>query len=102
MEQLEFVIPITTDVESVKEKYPYEITEEVIEKAVKAAERYIGKMNTFLEVSKLPSLSEVITTKATFSALVSDLFQHYLAEHSRTLTKNMYHNGHPDLVPIDR
>ena len=35
---------------------------------------------------------------AAMSGFVSDLLTTNLASHSRTLTENRYHNGHPDLV----
>lgn len=35
---------------------------------------------------------------AAMSGFVSDLLTTSLASHSRTLTENRYHNGHPDLV----
>lgn len=35
---------------------------------------------------------------AAMSGFISDLLTSSLASHSRTLTENRYHNGHPDLV----
>jgi len=32
------------------------------------------------------------------SGLLSDMVTASLAKHSRTLTENLYHNGHPDLI----
>ena len=35
---------------------------------------------------------------AIMSGLLSDMLTASLAKHSRTLTPNLYHNGHPDLI----
>ncbi len=35
---------------------------------------------------------------AIMSGLLSDMLTASLAKHSRTLTENLYHNGHPDLL----
>ena len=35
---------------------------------------------------------------AIMSGLLSDMVTASLAKHSRTLTENQYHNGHPDLI----
>lgn len=35
---------------------------------------------------------------ANMSGLLSDMLTASLAKHSRTLTENLYHNGHPDLI----
>ena len=39
-----------------------------------------------------------ILRPAIMSGLLSDMLTASLAKHSRTLTENKYHNGHPDLV----
>lgn len=39
---------------------------------------------------------------AIFSGIVSDVLAAALAKHSRTLTTNQFHNGHPDLIPEGR
>src|ERR1051325_10321975 len=36
--------------------------------------------------------------KQTMSGLLSDMLTASMAKHSRTLTENHYHNGHPDLI----
>ncbi len=42
---------------------------------------------------------EDIMMPATFSGLLSEVIVRQLAKHSTTLTRNLYHNGHPDLIP---
>ncbi len=39
---------------------------------------------------------------AIFSGIVSDAMAASLARHSRVLTLNGFHNGHPDLIPHGR
>ena len=35
---------------------------------------------------------------AAMSGLISDMITASMAQHSRTLVENQYHNGHPDLI----
>lgn len=35
---------------------------------------------------------------AAMSGLISDMISASMAQHSRTLVENRYHNGHPDLI----
>ena len=37
---------------------------------------------------------------AIFSGILSDVISASVARHSRVLTENRFHNGHPDLVPV--
>ncbi len=39
---------------------------------------------------------------ATFSGLLSEIIVRQLSKHSTMLTRNLYHNGHPDLIPSGR
>jgi hypothetical protein len=54
-------------------------------------------VNSFLLDRGLPRLDDTIRP-AIMSGLISDMLTESVAKHSRSLTPNRYHNGHPDLL----
>jgi len=58
-------------------------------------------VNSYLLNNSLQRLDEMLRP-ANLSGMLSDMIADALAKHSRTLTVNLYHNGHPDLVVRDR
>lgn len=54
-------------------------------------------VNTFLSAKGLERLDDMLRP-AIMSGLLSDMLTASLAKHSRALTENRRHNGHPDLV----
>jgi len=58
-------------------------------------------INTTLVGRDLPRIEETVRT-AIFSGMQSDVLTAALAKHSRVLTSNGHHNGHPDLIPRGR
>jgi len=52
-------------------------------------------------VSRLPRLDDMLRPAAC-SGIISDMMTASLASHSRVLTENQYHNGHPDLIVSGR
>lgn len=55
-------------------------------------------VNTSMEKKGLPRI-EAIIRKAIFSGTISDMLTASIAKHARTLVKNEFPNGHPDLIP---
>lgn len=54
-------------------------------------------VNTYLTDKGLQRLDDMLRP-AIMSGILSDMLTASLAKHSRTLTENQYHNGHPDLI----
>lgn len=54
-------------------------------------------VNTALTAKGLQRLDDMLRP-AIMSGLLSDMLTASMAKHSRVLTENKYHNGHPDLV----
>jgi len=54
-------------------------------------------VNSFLLERQLPRLDDTVRS-AIMSGLISDMLTESVAKHSRSLTPNRYHNGHPDLL----
>lgn len=58
---------------------------------------FFSDVNTFLSDKGLERLDDMLRP-AIMSGLLSDMLTASLAKHSRVLTENRKHNGHPDLV----
>ena len=58
-------------------------------------------LNSALVGRDLARLEETVRP-AIFSGIMSDALTAAMARHSRVLTENRYHNGHPDLIPAGR
>jgi hypothetical protein len=58
---------------------------------------FFHDVNTFLLSKGLDRLDDMLRP-AIMSGFLSDMLTASLARHSRALTVNQYHNGHPDLV----
>ncbi len=54
-------------------------------------------VNSFLQERGLQRLDDMLRP-AILSGLLSDMLTSSLARHTRSLTENLYHNGHPDLI----
>jgi hypothetical protein len=61
---------------------------------------FLYNVNVFLTSRGYDRLEELLAA-ATYSGVVSELVVESLSKQSATLTKNPYHNGRPDLVPVD-
>jgi hypothetical protein len=77
--------------------YPYELREKDFEIAMQDIYDFFYDVNKGLIDRGLERLDDMIRP-AIMSGLLSDLLTSSLAKHSRTLTVNLYHNGHPDLL----
>ena len=80
---------------------PYGIELAAFRRAAESVDQLIEAVNVACESLGLDEIELLITTPATLSALISDLFAGALAAESGTMTVNTFHNGHPDLVPTD-
>ena len=58
-------------------------------------------VNRYLLDNNLQRLEDMLRP-ANLSGTLSDMLTDALAKHSRSLTPNLYHNGHPDLIVRDR
>ena len=69
-----------------------------IKKAMSDYLDFIGFVNLQLNSRRLPRL-ESFLMPANFSSIVGEFMSATIPKYCPTLAKNMYHNGHPDLVP---
>ncbi len=62
---------------------------------------FLGFLNKQLITKSLPRL-ESFLMPANFSSIVGEFMNTSIPKYCPTIVKNQYHNGHPDLIPIDK
>lgn len=77
---------------------PYGVTVEHIRLAMTEFVDFLGFINTQLHTRDIPRL-EAMLMQANFSSMVGEFMSAAIPKYCRTIVKNQYHNGHPDLVP---
>lgn len=76
---------------------PYELRLKDFELAMQDVYDLLFDLNTAMVSRGLQRLEETVRP-AIFSGILSDALTASLARHSRALTVNRFHNGHPDLI----
>jgi hypothetical protein len=76
---------------------PYNLRLQDFEMAMRDTYDFFFDVNKFLAERGLERLDDMLRP-AIMSGLLSDMLTNSLATHSRSLTQNRYHNGHPDLI----
>ena len=80
---------------------PYELRLADFELAMQDLYDLLFDINTAMVSRGLQRLEETVRP-AIFSGILSDALTASVARHSRVLTENRFHNGHPDLIPQGR
>ena len=76
---------------------PFELRLQDFEMAIQDVYDFFYDVNSHLLGKGLPRLDDMLRP-AIMSGLLSDMLTSSVARHSRVLTENNYHNGHPDLI----
>ena len=76
---------------------PFQLRLKDFELAMQDVYDFFYDVNTALTAKGLQRMDDMLRP-AIMSGLLSDMLTASLAKHSRVLTENKYHNGHPDLV----
>ena len=76
---------------------PYELRVHDFTSAMQDVYDFFFDVNSHLTNKGLGRLEDTLR-KANLSGTLSDMVTASLAKHSRVLTQNRYHNGHPDLI----
>ena len=79
---------------------PYGLTVEHVCHAMDEFIEFLGFLNEQLIAKSLPRL-ESFLMPANFSSIVGEFMNTSIPKHCPTIVKNQYHNGHPDLIPIN-
>ena len=80
---------------------PYGVTTEHICLAMSEFINYLGFINTQLIERRMPK-QESFLMPANFSSMVGEFMNMSIPKYCSTISKNTYHNGHPDLIPSGR
>ena len=78
-------------------RLPFNLRVKDVALAMQDVYDFFFDVNSFLRDRGLRRLDDS-TRPAIMSGLVSDMLTESVAKHSRSLTPNRYHNGHPDLL----
>lgn len=62
---------------------------------------FLGFLNDQLSTKSIQAL-ECMLMPANFSSIVGEFITSAIPRHCKTVVKNQYHNGHPDLLPIGK
>ncbi|MDE2815268.1 MAG: hypothetical protein OXM03_00110 [Chloroflexota bacterium] len=76
---------------------PYSLRLQDFQMALQDVYDFLFDVNAHLTKKGLQRLDDMLRP-AILSGVLSDMLTASLAKHSRVLTENQYHNGHPDLV----
>lgn len=76
---------------------PYNLRILDFQSAIQDVYDFFYDVNLHLADKRLPRLDDMLRA-ANLSGTISDMLTESLAKHSRSLTVNGYHNGHPDLL----
>jgi hypothetical protein len=76
---------------------PYNLRLDDFKAAMQDVYDFLSDTNQFLVDKGLPRLDETLRP-ANMSGFLSDMLTDSVAKHSRSLVRNMFHNGHPDLL----
>lgn len=62
---------------------------------------FLEFINTQLATRSLP-MFEMMLMPANFSSIVGEFMKANIPKYCKTVIANQYHNGHPDLIPVNR
>lgn len=81
-------------------KLPFGLTIDHLSGAMNDFIDFLGFINSQLNTKELPRL-ESFLMPANFSSIVGEFMVSSIPKFCKGLVKNQYHNGHPDLIPVD-
>jgi hypothetical protein len=79
-------------------KIPFGVTPEHVCKAMKDFTDFLGFVDTQLASKQMTRFEEMLMP-ANFSSLVGEFMSTTIPKYCPTVVKNVYHNGHPDMLP---
>jgi len=91
-------VPVRLERFNPKAEIPYGLTNEHVRRAMNDFIDFLSFINTQLHTKQMPRL-ESFLMPANFSSMVGEFMTAVIPQYCPTLVKNLYHNGHPDLVP---
>lgn len=80
---------------------PYGLTTDHLRAGMREFLDFLGFINEQLHTKQIPRL-EAFLMPANFSSMVGEFMNASIPKYCRTIVKNGYHNGHPDILPRGR
>lgn len=93
-------IPVDPDFFNPYCELPYSLETAHIHQAMSEFIDFIGFINGQLKTKSMSRL-ESFLMPANFSSIVGEFMNMSIPKYCSTLVKNQYHNGHPDLIPVN-
>jgi hypothetical protein len=93
-------VPVDAKAFNPKAQIPYGVTIKHIRKTMEEFADFLGFINTKLHSRRLERF-ESFLMPANFSSMVGEFMASAIPKHCRTVFRNTYHNGHPDIVPAN-
>jgi hypothetical protein len=84
-----------------KPQIPYGVTAEHIQKAMVDFTQFLGFVDRELGNRKIVRLEDMLMP-ANFSSMVGEFMAANIPKYCRTIVRNNYHNGHPDMLPAGK
>ena len=94
-------VPLNANGFNSKVKIPFGLRANHIQQSMQEFIEFLGFVNISLASKQIPRL-ESFLMPANFSSMVGEFMNAAIPKYCKTLAKNTYHNGHPDLIPSGR
>ena len=94
-------VPVDRKAFNPKAKIPYGVTVEHIRLAMEEFIGFLGFVNGQLRTKKIDRL-EAFLMPANFSSIVGEFVGAVIPKYCKSVCRNLYHNGHPDILPKGR
>jgi hypothetical protein len=101
MSQIILPEPIEEDGFNPKAIIPFGVTTAHIQAAMQDFIDFAIAIDTQLHAKGMASLENTMM-QANFSSLVGEMMGARIPKHCPTVVKNLYHNGHPDVLPVGK
>jgi hypothetical protein len=80
---------------------PFGVTTDHVHAAMKDFIEFLSTIDQQLHTKEMASLENTMM-QANFSSLVGEMMCARIPKHCPTVVKNLYHNGHPDILPAGK
>lgn len=94
-------VPVDQGAFNPKAKLPFGLRTDHVRAAMGEFIEFLGFINGQLHTKKIERL-ESFLMPANFSSIVGEFMGAAIPKHCKTLARNTYHNGHPDLLPAGK
>jgi hypothetical protein len=99
----ELILPEALDKDGFnpKARIPFGVTTDHVCSAMKDFIEFLTVIDTQLHAKKMNTLENTVM-QANFSSITSEFIAAQIPKHCKTVVKNRYHNGHPDILPAGK